>query len=72
MIYLTRIRSMKKLEEIKEELNEFLTSADILPTYLKIGWGEEDYDADKESAQLLLEKTERRIKSLSGSMAKTD
>lgn len=67
MIDLTRIRSIKALEVIKKDLTDFLADPDILKVYLEeLEWGEEDYDADKEQATELLEKVERRIKSLKG------
>lgn len=67
MIDLTRIRSIKALEVIKKDLTDFLADPDILKVYLEeLDWGEEDYDADKEQVVYLLEKVERRIKSLKG------
>lgn len=66
MIDVNRIRSLKTLEDIKSTLNEFLVHPDILEVYIKeYDWSEEDYEADKEMVVELLEKVERRIKSLS-------
>ncbi len=65
MIDLTRIRSIKTLEEIKRDLEEFLSSPDILPVYLnELEFSEDDLVADKEQATYLLEKVNRRIVSL--------
>lgn len=65
MIDLTRIRSIPKLEEMKEALEFFLREPIVRDIYLNdYQWGEEDFEADIESAQYMLEKVEARIKSL--------
>ena len=66
MIDLNKIRDVKKLEEMKADLTEFLANPDVKKVYLEVwGWGEEDYDADREQAEYMLEQVERRLKSLS-------
>lgn len=65
MIDLSKIRSLKTLEEMKQDLNEFLVNPDVRTIYLEdYGWGEEDYESDRDEVTELLEKVERRIKSL--------
>lgn len=64
---------MKTLEEMKKVLNEFLgfDAATMIAVYdEQYGWGEEDYDADKDSASYLLEQVERRMKSLGRHLSK--
>jgi len=66
MIDLNKIRSVKTLEEMKADLTEFLSNPDVKKVYLEdYEWGEEDYDADREQAEYVLEQVERRLKSLS-------
>ena len=66
MIDLTRIRSIKTLEEMKADLKEFLTNPDILTVYVEdYKWGVEDYEADREQVEYLLEQVENRMASLS-------
>lgn len=75
MIELNKIRSMKTLETMKGILNEFLTfdRAAMLAAYeADFGWGVEDYEADKEQANDLLERVEKRMKSLGHHLAKGD
>jgi cellulose biosynthesis protein BcsQ len=65
MIDLNKIRSLKTLNEMKKDLKEFVTNPVILTVYIEdYGWGMEDYEADKEAAEELLEKIERRYLSL--------
>jgi len=65
MIDVIHIRSLKTLEEMREILTEFLTNPEVKSVYLEDHeWGEEDYDADRESVELLRERVEHRIKSL--------
>jgi len=65
MIDLSRIRSVKTLEEMKSDLTEFITNPIMLQLYIEdYQWEENDYNDDKEEAQYLLEKVEQRIKSL--------
>lgn len=73
MIDVQKIRSLKTLESIKATLNEFiaLDRAVMVAVYEEEhGWGEEDYEADLEQVKDLLEKVERRHKSLSGHLAR--
>ena len=71
MIDVNRIRSLKTLEEMRGDLLAFLSNPEIKNIYLEDHkWGEEDYDADKESVELLLERVEHRIKSLGKFVAK--
>jgi hypothetical protein len=73
MMDLNKIRSMKALEAIREPLKEFLdfNRADMVSAYeLDFGWGVEDYEADKEEAQYMLEQVEKRMKSLGHHLAK--
>jgi hypothetical protein len=66
MIDVNKIRSLKTLEEIKRDLNEFLSNKDILDVYLtEYAWSVDDYEADKELVVELLERVDRRIASLS-------
>lgn len=71
MIDVNRIRNLATLEDIKVTLNEFLSHADIPKIYVEqYEWGLEDYEADREMAEELLEKVERRMKSLSNHLIK--
>jgi hypothetical protein len=72
MIDLSRIRTLKPLETIKKDLTEFLafSPAIMIEVYSDNNWGPEDYEADKEQVQELLDKVERRIKSLSNHLNK--
>ena len=73
MIEVNKIRSMKALEGMKKILNEFLNfdTPEMLDVYDKeFGWGEEDLEADRDSAGYLLEQVERRMKSLGHHLAK--
>lgn len=72
MIDLTRIRTIPPLEEMKADLIAFTARNDILPVYLAMDYGEEDYDADKEAAINLLGKLEQRIISLTRLSARKD
>jgi hypothetical protein len=72
MIDLNRIRSIKTLEEMKDDLLSFINDPDMLQVYTEdFGWGEEDLDADVESANYLLERVEHRIQSLTRLLKKT-
>lgn len=54
------------LESIKADLKEFLVHPDMLRTYIEeFDWSNDDYEADRETVEELLEKVERRIVSLS-------
>lgn len=47
------------------DLNDFLNNPQVLIVYLEdYGWGEEDYESDREQITYLLEKVERRRRSL--------
>ena len=75
MMDLNKIRSMKTLETMKGVLMEFLTfdRTAMLEAYdADFGWGVEDYEADKEQANDLLERVEKRMKSLGHHLAKWD
>jgi hypothetical protein len=66
MIDVNKIRSLKTLESIKADLNEFLSHPDIPRAYVEeFDWSTDDYEADKETVLELLGKVERRIVSLS-------
>ncbi len=66
MMDLNKIRSLRTLEEMKDDLANFLAFDRniMLAEYDRQKWGEEDYEADKEEASDLLEQVEHRIKSL--------
>lgn len=66
MMDLNKIRSLRTLEEMKDDLANFLAfdRTIMLAEYERQKWGEEDYEADKEEATDLLEQVEHRIKSL--------
>ena len=65
MINLNRIRSVKTLEEMKQDLTDFLSNPEILNVYVEeLDWDSEDYESDKEAVQYLLEQLEHRIVSL--------
>jgi hypothetical protein len=73
MIEVSKIRSMKTLETMKKVLSEFI--GHDAPTMVQVyaeeyGWGEEDYEADKDNASYLLEQVERRMKSLGHHLTK--
>ena len=73
MIEVNKIRSMKTLEAMKKVLDEFITfdHATMVQVYAEeYGWGEEDFEADKDSATYLLEQVDRRMKSLGKHLAK--
>ena len=73
MIDVNKIRSMKTLEAMKKVLSEFISfdHATMVEVYAEeYGWGEEDYEADKDSATYLLEQVERRMKSLGKHLSK--
>jgi hypothetical protein len=68
-IDLNRIRSMKKLEEIKADINFFLNEPIVKEIYIEKTdddeyGGEEGWRDDVEDAKELLDKVERRIASL--------
>ena len=65
MTDLNKIRNLKTLEEMRRDLNEFLTNPIIPEIYKEDPQGEDgDYEGDKEQVQELLLKVEHRIKSL--------
>ena len=73
MIDLNKVRSIKTLEALHKPLKEFVNFdyATMISVYTKsYGWGEDDYEADKERAEYLLEQVERRMKSLGHYLAK--
>lgn len=73
MIELNKIRSLKTLAEIKQDLIRFITldrAVAIVVYDESYGWGEEDYEIDLEQAKGLLEQVERRYKSLSNHLSK--
>jgi hypothetical protein len=73
MIDLNKIRSMKTLENMKKSLSEFVNfdHVTMVSVYTEeFGWDEEDFEADKESATQLLEKVEKRMKSLGKFLSK--
>ena len=66
-IDLNKICSPKALEAMRKTLVDFITfdPAAIKAVYEEeYGWGEEDYEADIEESKELLERVERRMKSL--------
>ena len=66
MIDLTRIRSIKILEDMKKDCEFFFTDPIVKEIYLDdYKWGEEDLEADREDAAYLIERIDTRIKSLS-------
>ncbi len=67
MIDPNKTRNMKSLESMRKALIKFINfdRDTMIATYeTDFNWGEEDYEADKERAQELLIRVERRIKSL--------
>lgn len=65
MIDLSRIRSLKTLDEMTGHLNEFINNPDVVKIYVEdYGWGVEDYEDDKGEAIELLAKIEARRLSL--------
>jgi len=71
MIDLNRIRSLKTLDTMKRDLIAFINNPDVLTVYVEdLDWGQEDYEADIETATYLLENVEHRIKSLGRFIAK--
>ena len=65
MIDLSRIRSLKTLDEMTRDLNEFLTNPYVLEIYVKdYGWDKEDYEDDKADVIDLLERIVHRRASL--------
>lgn len=73
MIDVNKIRSVKALEGMKKVLNEFLTfdKAVMVEVYAEeYGWGEEDYEADKDAVLYLLELTNKRASSLGRHVAR--
>lgn len=68
MIDLSRIRTLKPLETMRNTLNEFISfdPATMIAIYNEENdWGKEDYEADIEEAKAFLEQVEKRIQSLS-------
>ena len=62
---LNKIRTLKPLEEMREDLKEFLSNPTVPEVYKEeYNSDQEDYESDKEKVISLLEKVERRIKSL--------
>lgn len=73
MIDLNAIRSVARLEEIKADLVEFINHPQMKEVYLtQYEWSEDDYTADIEASSELLERVERRLKSLKDFEAKKD
>lgn len=72
MIDVNKIRSLAVIDSLKKTLNEFLTfdRAELLAVYTADHCGEEDLDADMESATELLSKLDHRSKSLGRHLAK--
>lgn len=73
MIELNKIRTMKTLEAMQKPLKEFVDfdRTTMVTVYVEdLGWGEDDYEADKEKAEYLLEQVERRMKSLGHHLSK--
>src|ERR1035441_1225582 len=73
MIELNKVRTMKALEAIQKPLRECVTfdRATMVSVYAEdFGWGEDDYEADKEQAEYLLEQVNHRMKSLAHHLAK--
>lgn len=73
MIDLNRIRSLKPLQEMKKDLNEFITFDPKVMVEVyeeQYQWGPEDYEADLEQAKDFLAQTEHRLKSLSNHLNK--
>lgn len=73
MIEVNKIRSMKTLDAMKKVLSEFISfdHATMVAVYAEeYGWGEEDFEADKDNASYLLEQVEKRMKSLGRHLAK--
>lgn len=65
MIDLSRIRSLKTLDEMTADLKEFITNPIMPVIYLEdYGWDQEDFDDDKELAIELMEKIAARRESL--------
>lgn len=66
MIDLNKIRSIKTLENIQADLKAFLASEDVPNVYVtNLAWSLDDYEADKEMVMELLDRVDRRIRSLS-------
>lgn len=64
---------MKALDTMKKALEEFIAfdRSVMLSVYAEdYGWGEDDYEADKEQASDFLEKVNRRMKSLGNHLSK--
>ena len=72
MIDVNKIRSLAVIDELKKDLNDFLTfdRAELLGVYYANNCGEEDLDADMESAAELRSRLDRRSKSLGRHLAK--
>jgi hypothetical protein len=72
MIDLSRIRSLKTLEEMRDTCKDFLALDPkvALAVYDDEDAGPEDYEADVEQTQYLLEKIEKRMKSLGTFLSK--
>lgn len=72
-IDLNKIRSLKALEAMRTALTDFINfdPAVIKEVYdEEYGWGEEDYEADIETSKEMLERVERRMKSLGRHLSK--
>lgn len=72
-INLNKIRSLKSLAAIRKPLAEFVAfDATVMRDVYRedYGWGSEDYDADMEQVIDLLNKVDRRTKSLGHHLAK--
>ena len=72
MIDVNKIRSLAVIDELNKDLNDFLTfdRDALLGVYYANNCGEEDLDADMESAAELLTQLDRRSKSLGRHLSK--
>lgn len=63
MIDLTRIRSIKTLEAMKNDLTNFINNKLILKIYIEdYDWCNEDYLYDIEQSKILIERIDYKIK----------
>lgn len=71
MIDLNRIRSLKTLESMKKDLNEFLTNETIPLLYEEKYGNLIDYESDIEDVKELMERVEKRMSSLGRYLARS-
>lgn len=65
MIDLSKIRSIKTLEEMKKDLEFFINEPVIREIYIVDNeWGEDDLEADRDSAKELIDLIDKRVHSL--------